>query len=258
MDQQTFININTILVQDSKSTTYKFALLRGTIDLINDNSPYIVIKDQRAHFPLGLMIEKWLLYYYPLANIPQIHGTANLAFSHLMKELTDYYQSRGGLSAFYNDLKNKGIPAYITLFFTSLVRKLADTIKNMPMQYIGCSITGKYYSIFRPEEQKQRKPRAARCTLLVQQYGTFSIPLEYYQAFQVLGTFLNGQDAILFKWAEFSVQASCKSLSIEQVLSNVLAKLHIIDSKFRWIKCPFFRLIFNLHTLVTGMFEYLF
>jgi len=40
---------------------------------------------------------------------------------------------------------------------------------------------------------------------LINNFGTFSIPYEYYEAFQILGNFVNGQDSILFKWAEFSL-----------------------------------------------------
>jgi CRISPR/Cas system Type II protein with McrA/HNH and RuvC-like nuclease domain len=57
---------------------------------------------------------------------------------------------------------------------------------------------------------------------LISSSGSFSIPLEYYEAFQVLGSFISGQDSILFKWAEFSVNASRKNLSIEKVVSEVL------------------------------------
>jgi hypothetical protein len=44
MDQQTFRHINQILARDNKSSTYKFALLRGTIELIEAHSPFIMIK----------------------------------------------------------------------------------------------------------------------------------------------------------------------------------------------------------------------
>lgn len=37
-----------------------------------------------------------------------------------------------------------------------------------------------------------------------------------------MGSFITGQDAILFKWAEFSVAASGKSLSVNQVINEVL------------------------------------
>ncbi|WP_332911638.1 hypothetical protein [Algoriphagus boritolerans] len=57
---------------------------------------------------------------------------------------------------------------------------------------------------------------------LVSNFGTFSIPFEYYEAFQVLGSFISGQDSIFYKWAEFSVNASGKKLPIEKVLGNLL------------------------------------
>ena len=44
MDKKIFSNIGKIIERDSKSTTYKFALLRGTIDIIQENSPYIYQK----------------------------------------------------------------------------------------------------------------------------------------------------------------------------------------------------------------------
>ncbi len=37
-----------------------------------------------------------------------------------------------------------------------------------------------------------------------------------------MGSFINGQDSILFKWAEFSVNASHNTLSFEKVINEVL------------------------------------
>ena len=66
MQEVVFANISKIIERDSKVTTYKYALLRGVIDLIQDNSPYITFFEDRANIPTGLLIEKWILYYYPL------------------------------------------------------------------------------------------------------------------------------------------------------------------------------------------------
>jgi hypothetical protein len=63
MQNDVFYSIGKIIERDSKSTTYKFALLRGVIDMIQDNSPYTTVKEDRVSFPMGLLIEKWLLYY---------------------------------------------------------------------------------------------------------------------------------------------------------------------------------------------------
>ena len=103
--------------------------------MIEDNSPFIVRKGDRVHFPIGLLVEKWLLYYYPLISIPQINKSTQLAFAGPMKEIVAFYELRGGFSVFYNDLKNKGIPVEIGQSFQDLVRKLAKTIIEMPMNW---------------------------------------------------------------------------------------------------------------------------
>jgi len=60
MQDVVFKNIAKIIERDSKVTTYKFALLRGVIDVIQDNSPYISFSDSRVNIPTGLLIEKWI------------------------------------------------------------------------------------------------------------------------------------------------------------------------------------------------------
>lgn len=121
MTDSIFTNISKIIERDSKSTTYKFALLRGVIDIIQDNSPFIKLQDNQAIFPTGLLIEKWLIYYYPILEserlIPQINGEANLAFGVQFRKLISEYHTLGGFSAFYNDIKNKGIPSHLKADF---------------------------------------------------------------------------------------------------------------------------------------------
>jgi hypothetical protein len=222
-----FKNISKIIERDSKTTTYKFALLRGVIDIIQDNSPFITISKERVHFPTGLLIEKWMMYYYPIleceTNIPQINGDSNLAFGIQLRKIINGYKNIGGFSAFYNDLKNRGIPENLQADFFVLAKKIKSTITTMPMKYIGRSISNDYYSVFQFESGKAKKnTNDIDLEFLITTSGSFSIMLEYYEAFKVLGSFINGQDSILFKWAEFSVKASKQNLSIENVVNEVL------------------------------------
>lgn len=227
MKNEVFFNISKIIERDSKSTTYKFALLRGVIDIIQDNSPYIQISNNRAYYPIGLLVEKWMLYYYPIFDspdyIPQINGVANLAFVSQFNKIIFAYKPLGGFSAFYNDIKNKGIPKNLHSDFVRLAKKIKETITLMPMKYIGRSMSNDYYSIFQYESKFQHKTSDRIDTeFLIKNYGIFSIPIDYHEAFQFLGSFINGQDSILFKWAEFSVAASRNNLSIAKVVSEVL------------------------------------
>jgi len=226
MRKDVFTNISKLIERDSKTTTYKFALLRGVIEIIQDNSPFKSCSDGKVYFPTGLLIDKWLLYYYPILEsptfIPQINGQTNLAFESQFKKIIDAYREIGGFSAFNNDLRNKGIPQNVHSIFFALLKKLHDTITKMPMKYIGRSISDDYYSIFKFEKDKRKGGKVVDIEYLINNFGYFSIPLEYYEAFQILGSFINGQDSILFKWAEFSVNASGKNISIEKVLTEVL------------------------------------
>jgi len=229
MVSDVFQNIGKIIERDSKSTTYKYALLRGVINIIQENSPYISFSKERVQMPTGLLIEKWLLFYYPILGsstfIPQIHGNSKLAFELQLVKIISAYKHNGGFSAFYNDLKNKGIPANIESDFIALANRVRSTITRMPMKYIGRSISDDYYSIFNYESSHQKRKTGSTTIdlkFLINNYGYFSIPKEYYEAFKVLGSFISGQDSILFKWAEFSVNASGKKLSIENVINEVL------------------------------------
>jgi hypothetical protein len=227
MDKEIFSNISKIIERDSKSTTYKFALLRGTIDIIQENSPYIRIDKKRVFIPIGLLIEKWMLYYYPILKsstfIPQINNTKNLAFELQFLDLIKHYEIRGGFSTFYNDLRNKGIPKDINSLVFELSKKIRNTITKMPMKYIGRSVYQDYYSIYEYENNARlRKGSSFDIEYLIKNFGVFSIPIDYYEVFKLLGSFINGQDSILFKWAEFSVNASSKNLSIDEVINHVL------------------------------------
>lgn len=227
MNKSVFLNISKIIERDSKTTTYKFALLRGVIDIIQENSPFISLSKDRVCFPLGLLIEKWLLYYYPVLDssvkIPQINGEFNLAFEVQFKKIINAYNRLGRFSAFYNDLKNKGIPQYLTSDFIDLAKKIKNTITRMPMKYIGRSISNNYYSIFQYESKGRRKnDSTVDIEYLINNFGSFSIPIDYYEAFKTLGNFIGGTDSIFFKWAEFSVTASGKNLSVEKVVNEIL------------------------------------
>lgn len=227
MNTNVFQNISKIIERDSKTTTYKFALLRGVIDIIQENSPYISFSKDRVCFPFGLLIEKWLLYYYPILDssvkIPQINGDFNLAFEKQFMRIINDYERVGGFSAFYNDLKNNGIPKNFIIEFLELARKMRDTIIRMPMKYIGRSISNNYYSIFQYESKSKRKVSSSIDTeFLINNFGSFSIPVDYHEAFKILGSFIGGTDSIFFKWAEFSVNASGKNLSVEKVVNEIL------------------------------------
>jgi hypothetical protein len=241
MQNPIYKNIIKLIERDSKFSTYKYALLRGVIDVIQDNSPYVRRIGDDIKIPLGLLIEKWILYYYPLLesefSIPQINGENNLQFEQQLKEIIIYYKNKGGLSAFYNDLRRKNIPNNLRKEFLLLLRKLQKTITEMPMKYIGQSINKEYYSIFKFEKSQSRvnKSSIINTQFLIDNFGYFTIHVEYYEVFSFMGTFLSGKESILIKWAEFSVQASKDkinfSTAIEKLILSPVTERDVEDTK---------------------------
>ena len=228
MNTQVFSNIARIVERDSKSTTYKFALLRGVIDIIQENSPYISQSGNYVFLPMGMLVYKWIIYYYPILesdkSIPQIGGASNLAIKTDMDKLIEHYADKGRLSAFNKDIRGRGIDEAFIPAFLKLAKKIAEVIRMMPMKHIGYSINGEHYSVFAPDKAQRlnRQTEQVDLKFLIDSMGTFSIPIEYYEAFHLLGSFISGRDSIVFKWAEFSVNASGKSLPISDALSAIL------------------------------------
>lgn len=226
---ETLRNINSIIERDSKDTTYKFALLRGTIEVIQEHSPYTWIDGDRVVLPLGLLVLKWMEYYYPIikAELPQkngdnVHGRS-LAFRADFKKLTDYYDDRGGLSVFIHEIRRGQVPADASPLVLKVFRKIRNTIIKQPMRYIGKSVNQNEYSIFNllNNERQLRQRADFDAQYLIEHAGFFSIPRTYFDVFELMGSFVTGYHSILMGWAKFTEEKS-SDLSLEHVLEVML------------------------------------
>ncbi len=222
-------NINQIIERDSKDTTYKFALLRATIEVIQEKSPYQKINGDRVTLPVGLLILKWLEYYYPIIEqkLPQRNGdnldSFTISFRSLFKKVTDFYKMRGGLSVFYSEFIRGNLPGEMEDTVFQLCKKLRDTIKDQPMRYIGKSVNRTEYSIYHREESSIRliQPDKMDVNFLIENFTRFSIPIDYFKVMELMGSFVTGMNSILINWAEFTVDKD-KGLNLNQVLETML------------------------------------
>jgi hypothetical protein len=224
--------INSIIERDSTDATYKYALLRGTIGICEEFQHLGSHQDGRVWFPLGLMIEKWLLYYYPVIAaerfIPQKGGeTADgsshlrMAFRPLLADLAGYYRtSGGGFSQFWNDYENGRIPPQVSGTFLSLCRKLRDTITLMPMNHLGYSWARKPYSVFtyRKNESRVLMPDSIDRDFLVRSFGEYSISEELNTVFLYFGGFISGENTVLLKWATFTSEKSRGAIPVAEAM----------------------------------------
>jgi hypothetical protein len=250
MEFQELKYLNQIIERESKDSTYKFALLRAVIDLSQEYTHFRILKNDMVSFPLGLLIEKWLIYYYPIFNsskfIPQKHGESEkqekgkvIPFRKLFNEIINYYHNKGGINVFYNDLKNKGIPKEISKVFLELSKMIGSKIVDMPMKHLGQSINKEHYYIFSyNNDYRNNQTDNLDIGFLIKTFGTFNIKKNFYDIFEFLGGFLTGSSSILIKWADFSAniiqdQELDRNFILEKIIETPVTERDIkIAKKF--------------------------
>ena len=214
----TYKELSTILERDSTSASYKFALLRAAIEVVLEQSPFMKIEAKRVAIPGWLIVEKWLLYYFPIFSdatfIPQVSADKDLdnpiKFRQLFGLVTDYYSANGGYEAFFVDLRSKYIPAPIRDQFLELSDYTFDLIRNMPMKYFGNSLAStpeeKFYRVFQYEKGRKKKAISGPIDTLslLDRYAHFFLPKSYYELFEVMGAYILGTGSIIQRWAEFT------------------------------------------------------
>ncbi len=243
IDTSSFINVSQIIERDSKDTSYKFALLRATIDTISDYDQQIHSLHERVIIPTGLIVEKWIWYYYPLIDseifLPQKNGEPgvlkkgkNIKFRRNFLSLIENYSKYGEFAHFYNDYKKKKLNTNINDILKIVVNDIYKTITQMPMKYIGKSVTQDEYSIYKIEKEKSRIQQHEKITtdFLLRSYGTFSIPKDFYYVLKYLGSFIGGSNTLINGWADFILKAN-KKYPLEK--EYVLRKLHIQPESYR-------------------------
>jgi len=65
IDVKAFKEINKIIERDATSSTYKFILLKNTIEICQKFEHLIKISDKLVYLPLGLLVEGWIFDYLP-------------------------------------------------------------------------------------------------------------------------------------------------------------------------------------------------
>lgn len=264
LDTQSFIRVSQIIERDSKDATYKFALLRATIDVLNLYDQQIISTTDSVIIPTGLIVERWIWYYYPLVNsnlfLPQKNGEPeelikgkNISFRKHLISLIKSYSKYGEFEHFYNDYKKKNLSKEVNQELSYLVSDLYKTITSMPMKYIGKSFSKEEYAIYKIKNAKKRlkTDTVISTEILLKEFGSFSIPHDFYLVLKYLGSFINGSNSLINNWADFIVKAN-KTHPIEKEF--VLKKLFTQPETFRDVNevKRFYNNQQNLHCVWSG------
>jgi hypothetical protein len=254
MSVETFQELSRILETDLTDNTYKYALLRAVSEICQKYPHLLKIEDNVVWFPTGLIVEKWLLYYWPIFEnekvVPQmperyLRGRRlRLSFRNQFQKIITYYCKGNGLSQFYNEYLNNEIPPEINDQLLDLMKKIRYSITRYPMKHLGYSVFQKHYPIFnfvRPD-RIPRQPVSRE--LLIEKFGKFSIPLEYYHVFRDLGGFIIGDQSTLTQWAKLTEKFTNKQPDFSEVY-NLLTEEPITERQVQKIKSYYENLLID-------------
>lgn len=204
--------INRIIEQDKISSTYKFALLKNTIDVCQRYDHLIKTEGEHAYLPLGLIIEGWIFDYLPFVfeGIRQQNSgrVLNKQIESTYAELFEHMKLDPKKTT-WQDAYAKTYLQYLSLELDSrqsklmakLAKQMATTITKMPMRYSGTTA----YEIYNPKKKTFGDiPNTGKFNreFLIKDFGIFAIKKDHYLIFRYMGQSLYGSSTIARRWRE--------------------------------------------------------
>ena len=232
---RTLIRVNNIIEKDRLSSTYKFALLKATIDAVQKYDHLIEKCDNYVKIPLGLVIESWFFDYLPFVfeNIRQQNNgnVLNSTLEELYHELFSFYGLKSSWKEAYGLINKKyeyaDFDRETVTILEKIFKKLAKTVASMPMKYIGDS----HYAIYKPDRLDLRNIHFETFDRknIIKKFPKFSIPKDFYHVFKYIGQNLFGISTIANRWREVTIKLNPKYL-FEDIFSEILFRT-FVDSR---------------------------
>ena len=226
--------IETIIRRDRKDATYKLALLRALCEIAQmEHYRARWLPDGRVSVPLGLVVEKWLIYYWSLveadgagdkAVIPQKRGmeiNKPIAFRKVMRDLISFYNPHGGLSSFYQDYKSGSLPYGAVRLLDVTINTIAQTIVAGPVKYTGGALEseGSYFGF------QGRRTATGECTNPAQtcdKLGHILVSAAAWREMCLIGHWL--AESLILRWAELTFEISKETLPVKDVIDRLLIR----------------------------------
>ena len=198
----------TIIEDDQKTATYKLALLRALCALNRTMPRAVRYADGQARLPMGLVIEKWIEYYWQLAGgarmplqMRRSMKDGRLRDIAFLPQLNRVRTLCGNNWAAFNRLLATGPEDRETQKAVSaLLTKVRHTIKAGPLTYITDAENRPIFTY--PDMGKGL--RAVTRLDLRESYGEIAFPAELWQELNRIAPWL--EDSIVLEWARVSAR----------------------------------------------------
>lgn len=222
-------HLQSVIYEDQKTATYKLALLRALCDISQSASGHLRFEDEECvSIPLGLVIEKWIEYYWPLLSLPQIHQGRRTGFDAELRKLvalfgeSNYAEFRKGLES--NTLGPDALDA-----FRSLASSMRTTLVKGPIQYSGGASKKKTFAY--------KNKRIALCgksdplSELTNRNGRLIFSGDLWSELRDCGRWLS--DSIVLQWADLIARFSQTAGIAGNTRARIIAALTEADEATR-------------------------
>ncbi|POR04024.1 hypothetical protein AU468_04205 [Alkalispirochaeta sphaeroplastigenens] len=184
--------VESILWDDRKVNTYKFALLRAVTNLaVHATRSGRWTRDGRVAVPINLVAEGWIEYYWPLVAVgagtgdeillgQRVSGKQDMTFRRSLSSLTQRWEPTGGYAAFRAALDRGALSPEQQQELKNVLNDIGHSIRQ-PVQYAGNARTGK--------------------KLFEIAGGELYIGGTLWTELALMGRWI--EDSILIRWAEF-------------------------------------------------------
>lgn len=207
--------LESILIEDRKVNSYKYALLRALANLATRRYNAVDWRtDGTVSLHIDLIAREWIEQYWPIIAAEReknlfvlqgqkIKNKSDVTFREPLRELVDIFRE-GGLNAFVLALESSTLSASAQSLYRATLNKVRSGIEQ-PVQYAGNKRTGE--KVFRREGRQ------------------IVMPAELWTELSVMGRWV--ADSIVLRWAEFTenLKHQTPGLTKEQILSLLLQQV---------------------------------
>lgn len=241
LSQKGIYQIESILSQDSKDSTYKFALLKSFSQIASSPlNRFAKFENGYVFFPISMIVEKWIESYWKLMDteifIPQRNAeqsSKRLAFRKPLEETIAFYkkQSVNPYHTFYNHFQNgimKNTPEYKVV--RELINSIINTIIKGPVKYSGSSFDDQsFFMIGSGNKSFAKKNDSINPKSFLESCTSIGVQQSAYYELYRYGSWI--EDSITLRWARFTESLSKSSGSAIPAgdIITLLAKDFIVE-----------------------------
>ena len=205
--------IEAIISHDRKVTTYKLALLRALCDIAqSDNCSARWRRDGFVEIPMGLVVEKWLLYFWPIIEedgtgeavaVPQMNnGEAGnmILFRKGMRALINWYAGNGGITAMYRDFTSNSVHPECLPLLREALGNIERAIREGPVVYTKGSGGGQRYFDYRREGKGRRRYDSSQD--VIDTLGYVLVRSSAWREMCLIGHWIS--ESLILRWSELT------------------------------------------------------